>query len=267
MHSCFYTGRVRHRRFIPSRHEFDYRLYYVYIDLDELDSVFNKRWLWSVTRPALARFKRKDYLGDANIPLKQAVLDCVQHETGNRPKGPVRMLTHLRYFGYVFNPVTFYYCYDSVAEHIDYIVAEITNTPWAERHAYVLPVDENTKNEKMLQFALEKQFHISPFMPMTMHYDWRFSSPSETLNVHMNNHQGDNKVFDATLSMQRRPISAANCAYVLTTFPFMTIKVIFGIYWQALRLHLKHVPFFKHPAKLNGSDANHTSSRIKQEAN
>jgi DUF1365 family protein len=267
MHSCFYTGQVRHRRFTPRRHEFNYRLFYVYLDLDELDEVFNKRWFWSVKRPALARFKREDYLGDATIPLKQAVLDYVERETGDRPGGPVHMFTHLRYFGYVFNPVTFYYCYDTTAERLEYIVAEITNTPWGERHAYVLPVDKDADTGKVMQFALEKQFHISPFMPMNMRYDWRFSSPNEALYVHMNNHQDEEKVFDATLRMQRIPMSARNCAHVLVAFPMMTIKVIFGIYWQALRLYLKRVPFYGHPDSLDNSESECTPSRIKQEAN
>ena len=113
MHSCIYEGQVRHRRYSPKPHKFNYRLFYVYLDLDELEYVFKKRWLWSANKPSVAWLKRSDYLGDQDIPLKQAVLDKVEYETGIRPAGPVRLLTHLRYLGYVFNPVSFYYCFDS----------------------------------------------------------------------------------------------------------------------------------------------------------
>ena len=249
MHSCIYEGQVRHRRLSPGPHTFKYKLFYVFLDLDELDQVFKKRWFWSVTRPSLARFKRSDYLGDKNTPLKQSVLDCVQEKTGIRPDGPVRLLTHLRYFGYIFNPVSFYYCYDKTDSYIETIVAEITNTPWGERHTYVLPIADKMRRQSHMKFFLEKDFHISPFMPMHMSYDWRFTSPSKSLTVHMNNFSKDEKVFDATLSLTRKPMSATQCARALTLFPFMTIKVITGIYWEALRLFVKRTPFYSHPEK------------------
>ena len=100
----------------PTGHEFVYRLFMMYLDLDELDSVFRHRWFWSVKRPALARFRRENHLGDATVPLDTAVRDLVLAETGSRPQGPVRLLTNLSYFGYCFNPVSFYYCFDSADE-------------------------------------------------------------------------------------------------------------------------------------------------------
>lgn len=249
MHSCIYEGQVRHRRFQPNRHEFKYRLFYAYIDLDEIDFVFAGKWLWSTKRPALAWLRRNDYIGSSDTTIKQAVCDKVKAETGIVPNGPIRMLTHLRYFGYVFNPVTFYYCFDKTDSHVEHIVAEITNTPWGERHAYVLTQKDNLGHHNHMQFQLNKEFHISPFMPMDMHYDWRFTFPSETLNVHMSNYQDDLKIFDATLSMERYPLTAWHCARALTLFPFMTVKVISGIYWQAFRLFLKRIPFYTHPDK------------------
>jgi len=239
----------------------------VYLDLDELEYVFAKRWLWSIKRPAPGRFKRSDYLGNSSIPLKQAVIERVRQETGKQPTGPIRMLTHLRYFGYVFNPVTFYYCYDKTDTYVETIVAEITNTPWGQRHAYVLPIDTRIRQDKVKQFILDKQFHISPFMPMDMNYSWRFSSPDDALYVHMNNYHENKKVFDATLRMQRQPMTARKSAYVLLAFPLMTLKVIIGIYWQALRLYLKRIPFYTHPTRQNNSECKHDTSHIKQEAN
>ena len=215
----------------------------VYIDLDELDEVFSKRWFWSATRSAIARLKRDDYIGDSSVSIKDAVNTRVLEETGHDIEGPVRMLTHLRYFGYVFNPVTFYYCFDKTDTFVKTIVAEITNTPWKERHSYVL----NVKNmSEKLQFEITKSFHVSPFMQMDLQYDWRFTMPDEKLNVHMINMDKEKKVFDATLQLNRKEMSSYQCARVLILFPLITVKVITGIYWQALKLFLKKVPVHDH---------------------
>lgn len=250
MHSCLYEGRVRHRRFAPRPHSFEYRIFYTWLDLDELEQVFARRWFWSTRRFALARFRRSDYLGDPNVPLKQAVQDKVEQATGRRPQGPIRLLTHLRYFGFVFNPVSFYYCFDEDDSRVEAIVAEITNTPWGERHAYVLPVTKNQAPSRHLRFDLRKDFHVSPFMPMDIDYDWFFSAPDARLNVHMVNLRDKTKLFDATLSLARRPMTARNCASVLLRYPLLTLKVIGAIYWQALRLYLKRIPLFTHPQKI-----------------
>ena len=244
MHSALYTGLLRHRRFAPRGHEFSYRLFMVYVDLAELTEVFRGRWLWSVKRPAVAWLRRSDYLGDPAVALDTAVRDRVAAETGTRPDGPIRMLTHLRYFGIGFNPVTFYYCFDREDRRVQHIVAEITNTPWNERHAYVLP---DVGPAQVLRYRLGKEFHVSPFMPMDLTYDWRFSQPGARLSVHMEDLQDDRKIFDATLALERREISGTALATALIAFPFMTARVVVGIYWQALRLWLKRTPFHSHP--------------------
>ncbi|NJN39852.1 MAG: DUF1365 domain-containing protein [Gammaproteobacteria bacterium] len=249
MHSALYTGRLRHRRFAPVAHAFRYGLYMMWLDLAELDEVFRGRWLWSTRRPALAWMKRADYLGNANVSLEQAVRDRVEGETGVRPTGPVRLLTHLRTFGHCFNPVSFYYCYDAAGEDVETIVAEITNTPWKERHAYVLPARASIGSGGTLRFRFGKSFHVSPFMPMTLDYDWRFTTPGERLAVHMQNRRGEQTLFDATLALERREIGAASLAGARAGYPFATLQVAGAIYWQALRLWLKRVPFHTHPAK------------------
>ena len=250
MQSCIYEGQVRHRRFSPSKHEFNYNLFLAYLDLDELDEVFKKRWFWSTKSSALASFKRKDYIGDPSVTIKEAVNDLVKQETGKKSQGPIRVLTHLRYFGYVFNPVTFYYCFDKTGANVETIVAEITNTPWKEHHSYVL---SNNSEDKSLHFKFNKIFHVSPFMHMNMHYDWRFNKPESSLNVHMINNEKTAKVFDATLRLERKEICFSTCARALTLFPLMTMKVVTGIYWQALRLYLKRIPFYEHPAKIDNN--------------
>jgi DUF1365 family protein len=251
MHSSLYTGWVQHRRTEPKENRFKYRLFMAYLDLAELPHVFDDYWFWSTRRPALARFAREDYHGDAAKPLDTAVRDFVFERIGQRPVGPIRMLTHLRYFGYCFNPVTFYYCFDASGENVETIVAEITNTPWKERHAYVLPVSSAEKvGAKTFRYQFGKDFHVSPFMPMDCSYDWRFAAPSNGLFVHMENWREGRVVFDATMNLHRKPINSANLAHALLAFPAMTTKVVAGIYWQALKLVLKRTPFFTHPIKL-----------------
>jgi DUF1365 family protein len=263
MHSAIYTGRLRHRRFAPRDHAFSYRLFMMYVDLAELDQVFAKRWLWSVKRPALCWLRRADYLGDASVPLETAVRDRVEAETGSRPQGPIRMLAHLRYIGLAFNPVTFYYCFDRSDTKVDTIVAEITNTPWLERHVYVLssrncvngpsPHSSPTTGAgvRVARYRFRKNFHVSPFMAMDYEYDWRFGDPGERLAVHMENLRDGAKAFDATLDLTRREITGASLASTLLSFPLMTMTVLGGIYWQALRLWFKRIPFHSHPATLD----------------
>lgn len=245
MHSALYTGRLRHRRHEPVAHAFSYRTTLFWLDLAELDRVFRGRWLWSARRPALGRFRRDDYLGGGGVPLGEAVRDRVAAETGRRPQGPIRMLTQLRMLGYSFNPVSFYYCYDAADTRVEAIVAEITNTPWKERHAYVL----RTAHGAPMRFGLSKAFHVSPFMPMDIEYEWRFSAPAETLAVHMANLRDGRRVFDATLMLRRREISGASLAATLLRQPAAPLAVVARIYWQALRLRARRVPFHVHPAK------------------
>lgn len=251
MKSALYTGRVRHRRRAPREHAFDFRLFQLYLDLDEVEQgrVFAGRWLWSVGRRNVAAFRREDYLGDRRIPLKEAVLDVAEETLGRRPAGPVRMLTHLRFWGLCFNPVTFYYCFEPDGETLDTVVAQITNTPWKERHSYVLERSGSDVSGGARCWTFPKDFHVSPFMPMDQTYRWWFAEPGERLLVHMENHESGERVFDATLRMQRQPITGASLARALCVHPWMTAKALLGIYVHAALLFLKRIPFHDHPPR------------------
>jgi len=250
MHSCIYEGTIRHRRYRPRSNQFQYGLFFMYLDLAELPSLFDIHPLWSYEKANIASFRRRDHFGDPAISMDQAVRTLVEARLGRRPSGPIRLLTHLRYFGYCFNPASFYYCYDTAGTSVDTIVVEIHNTPWGERHCYVLGAEQNEhpiRNWRRHQFA--KAFHVSPFIDIDIHYDWRFRLPDDSIRVHLIDYEKGEPLFDASLKLQRRHINRQSLTRALLRYPVMTGKVITLIYWQALRLLLKRTPFFVHPKK------------------
>lgn len=240
LHSAIYEGLVRHRRVLPKAHEFTYQVFMMYLDLAELEQVFALSSCWSAHRPALARFRRADFLGPEELPLDEAVRDLVMQRTGERPQGPIRLLTNLRYFGFLINPISCYYCFDN-QEQLRYIVAEVTSTPWRERVHYVIPC---TSTHQSHRFA--KRMHVSPFMPMDMTYHWRSRTPKHSLSIHLQNWRSGEEAFNATVALRRVEISSTSLRHCLLRYPFMTGKVAIAIYWQALKLFLKRVPLFRH---------------------
>lgn len=249
--SALYVGSVRHRRRAPVVHELRAPLFMLYLDLDELPGLFDGRWLWSARRPAPAWFRRRDHLGDPRVGLADAARDLVQERTGARPRGPVRLLTHLRYFGYCINPVSFYYCLDAAGEHVETVVAHVTNTPWGEQHSYVMPVRarEDHGSTSVLRQTLPKELHVSPFMGLDHTYDWRLTEPARTLSVHIESARHGEVMFDATLSLTRREISRRSLATALMRHPCMTAGVAARIYGHAAALRIKGAPTFAHPAR------------------
>ncbi|HNP65421.1 MAG TPA: DUF1365 domain-containing protein [Woeseiaceae bacterium] len=249
MESCIYEGQVRHTRAIPAQHKFSYRVFLMYLDLDELPQLFERRWLWSTRHPALARFKRANHLGPENQALSESVRDRIEAESGYRPMGPIRLLTNLSYFGYCFNPVSFYYCFAEDKETVEFIVSEVSNTPWGECDCYVLDCRSLDPAQAHWRFRPKKKMHVSPFMPMQVDYDWAMSPPLDRLSVFMANSKDGVRIFSAAMMLRRKPITGRSLAGVLIRYPLHTFKIISSIYWQALRLWVKRVPFYTHPDK------------------
>ncbi len=245
--SCLYEGSVHHRRRLPIEHAFRYRVFMLYLDLDELGEVFKRRLLWSTSRAAVARWRRSDYPGDPTQPLAAWVRDLVAKRTGSRPTGPVCLLTHCRYGGKGFNPISVYYCFGDDGTTLQWAVLEVTSTPWRERTHYVLDL---RGDQRVHAGRLAKALHVSPFLPMSLEYRWRLSRPGTSVAVAIDVVDGDDVVLQTGVAMRRRELTAATMARMLVSHPPMSLQVLGGIYWQALHLWRKRVPYHAHPRHL-----------------
>lgn len=249
MYSSIYVGNVRHHRSEPIENRFTYSLYLLLLDLDELDSVFRHNWFWSTGRFNFAWFRQQDHLRSLRKSDQSTLKDSLLEFLSDKGFGGVRrvrLLTQVRYLGFVMNPVSFFYCYDE-QDRLQVIVAQVNNTPWGEEHLYVIDAREQGKTISVN--ALPKDFHVSPFMPMEMLYDMRYTTPGEKLAVRMTNFQAGTQMLDVVMSMARKKWTPMNLNRMLITYPLMSFKVFAAIYWQAIKLYFKKVPFFPHPRK------------------
>jgi len=244
--SCLYFGTVRHRRFVPRLRDFRYRIFMVLLDLSEVDRVFGGRWLWGTRWWAPARFDRRDHLGDPNRPLIDCARELISERLGRQVTGSIRLLTHLRYFGFVMNPVSFYFCYADDGVTLEGVIAEVNNTPWGERHCYVLDWRQDGRSD-VLRASHPKTFHVSPFLPMEMTYRWRMTSPGSRLSIHIEDLHQKDLWLDATLVMRRQAINGRSLATALLAYPLMTLQVFLLIYWQALKLWWTGYRYYPHP--------------------
>ncbi|MFV8570985.1 DUF1365 domain-containing protein [Marinobacter sp. SBS5] len=264
MASEWLEGTIRHRRKLPIQNEFQYKIGMLALDLDDWSSVTSISPYFSLERFNWLSLYRKDYLDPDEPDLRQAVSKRVQSATGWLPDGPIQLITHPRYLGYVFNPVSFYLCYDrgrqpEKGDVPRVILAQITNTPWKERHVYCMECQQPgafTPNRWQTErFAFSKRFHVSPFNGMDQHYHWLFNFRGPDLRIHMNVEEENRKHFDATLEIQRTALDRITLNRSLRRFPLETVKGVAGIYWNALKLKLKGAPFYTHPDKLDAQDS------------
>jgi len=253
--SCIYRGQVSHRRFSPARNDFRYAQFMMYLDLAELDTLFDRFWFWSAKRWAPAWFRRRDHAGSSDQPLDESIRDLVERESGLRPSGPIRLLTHLRYSWHCFNPISIYYCFDT-NEQLEAVVLEVSNTPWKEMRCYVL-TDPERPDRDSRRYAFTKHLHVSPFMPMDIGYRCKLRAPDDKLLFSLENWREGARIFDAHLNLTRVPISSAALAETLLTDPLITLRVVSLIHWQAIRLWFKRVPFYPHPRKHQAPDETH----------
>ncbi len=240
-------GEVRHARHEPRTHAFAYPVFMPLLDLSELDRVFRGRWLWSVNRRNLAAFHRADYLGDPQCALADTAWERVEASLGPQERGRVLLLANLRYFGYCINPIAMYFCLNPAGEPVA-MLADVTNTPWGESDCYVVPM---TVDGEVRNHLSDKILHVSPFMGMEQQYRWNIRLTGTELFVGIASSESGGRKFDASLRLALRPLDGKSLAVALARHPFMTGRVVLGIYWQALRLKLKGLAYVPHPREIS----------------
>jgi uncharacterized protein len=252
--SSIYVGTLRHRRFRPVRQEFTYPLFMAFLDIDQLPELMSispfsayNRWNW-------ASFHERDHLGDPDKPLRERLLQDAKKNGVDLPNGRIFLLTHLRYLGYNFNPVSFFYFYDRT-EKLRAILAEVNNT-FGETHNYWLHSSHEHTGARSLKYRFSKSFHVSPFMNMQQEYEWTFTTPADRLISQSITHENSVTIFDSTLKMVRREWSHTELHRTLVQYPWVTLKVISAIHWQAMKLFFKRVPVISHPGTGHFSRAN-----------
>lgn len=244
MESCLYEGIVRHERFQPVTHRFSYRLFMTYLDLDEVPALL-RAGLLSGGRFAAAGLLRRDHFGDPRRPLAECVRERVAEATGVVPTGPVRLLTQLRCLGYYFSPLNLFFCLAADGHTPEAIVAEVQNTPWLERHSYLLWAGNREGDPTHYRHA--KSFHVSPFMGLAMEYRWRVPPPGEALSVTIENGADSSPLFRAGLGLRRVPLTRGNQLRLLCCYPLLPARITAAIYFEAFHLWRKRCPYYPHP--------------------
>ncbi|MGC9940921.1 MAG: DUF1365 domain-containing protein [Verrucomicrobiota bacterium] len=243
MNSCLYECSVMHHRFVPKVHHFDHRIFMFYLDLDELDVLAKKNLLFSHNRKNLYSFRDDDHEPAGQSPLKERVLALLRR-TGIDlgPRGRVCLLTLPRVLGYIFNPISIYYCFDGAGKAICSLV-EVGNT-FREIKLYLLG-QEQLAPDATFRKVMPKHFYVSPFSSLTLSFDFKLKVPGDDLDIKIDDRDGDEKTLASALSGRRVELTNPALFGFTLKYPLITAKVVFLIHYQALRLWLKRVPFYR----------------------
>lgn len=250
--SSIYLGNINHRRLSPKKHSFNYTLYMLALDASEVEKQQSPSWLFGFSKFHPLRFFEKDYIKSEPGSLNQRIRNKVTELGGDTDISRVLMLVQVRCFGIYFSPANFYFCYDQ-SDNCTYMLAEVSNTPWNERHFYLV----NLQNKD--EMINEKYFQVSPFMDLNMSYFWQVKPPSsdyEKLAINIQSKRENlqsgkmDKLFDVSLLMHKKEFTHKSLLGVWCQLPVMTIKVVFSIYWQALKLFIKGIPFIGYQTKV-----------------
>jgi len=268
MKPSFCDGTIIHDRIMPRKHRFIYNMSWCLFDLDKIEALFYDSKFWSINKFNLVSIKNKDYVNPGSESINIKIRKYIKGKTDRRFDGKIFLFTHPRYLGFGFNSVNFYFCFEGNA--IKYIVSEINNTPWKEKHLYFHDNSENTNPTKdnksgALSFNFNKEFHISPFVDMEIKYDWKFELTEDKIKISMKLLKGNTTPLKVYLNTNLTHIKKHNTSKWALKKPYQALKMSAGIYWQAFKLWLKKVPIYDHPKTANEEAINNNiKSKIKR---
>ncbi|MEJ0061156.1 MAG: DUF1365 family protein [Terricaulis sp.] len=239
MKSALYSGHVAHARFGPTPHRLRYRLFMLALDLDEIPALDKKLRLFSHNRANLYSFNDADHRGRTAQPLRPQIEQRLREAGVEIDGGVITLLTMPRLLGYVFNPLSVYFCYRRDGA-LAAMIYEVSNT-FGERHDYVLPAHPEESGEVLQR--CEKAFFVSPFLGMDLGYEFRIAPPGEAVSVAMTVKRGGEAVLTASFAGKRQPLTDRALVAAFLSDPLMTFKAIAGIHWEAVKMLAKGVPF------------------------
>ena len=242
MENALYRGELLHHRTLPVNHTFKYDHASVFADIEDVQHIADRSPLVSIEKPNLLSFYRQDFL-PSERSLYDEVCRRIAEKTGKAFTGKVYLLANWRTCGVTMNPLSLFYCFEG--DSLQYLVGEVHNTPWDQRYVYVLTLAN-------APLTSEKNFHVSPFMPMDLRYTWRLDTPGQKLKVSIDADQLGEKLFSVTMRLNSQPITKSSLNRMIGRFPMMALRTLMLIYYQAFRLWLKRVPIFTHPEKMEG---------------